>query len=36
VQVLADNIPAVKLYQKLGYKLSYEYHYKIQNFTHIA
>ena len=30
VQVVAENTPAVKLYQKLGYELSYKYHYKIQ------
>lgn len=36
VQVLADNTPAVKLYKKHGYELSYEYHYKIQNFVHAA
>jgi GNAT superfamily N-acetyltransferase len=33
VQVIAENTPAVKLYQKLGFELSYEYHYKIQNFA---
>jgi GNAT superfamily N-acetyltransferase len=33
VQVIAKNTPAVKLYQKLGFELSYEYHYKIQNFA---
>ena len=33
VQVIAENIPAVRLYQKLGYEPAYEYHYKIQNFT---
>jgi len=31
VQVVADNTPAVQLYRKLGYELSHEYHYKIQN-----
>lgn len=33
VQVVADNTPAVSLYHKLGFTLSYEYHYKIQNVT---
>ena len=33
VQVIAENLPAVRLYQKLGYEPAYEYHYKIQNFT---
>ena len=33
VQVIAENTPAVRLYQKLGFTLSYEYKYKIQNFA---
>lgn len=33
VQVIPKNTPAVGLYQKLGYELSYEYIYKIQNFV---
>lgn len=33
VQVIPENTPAVGLYQKLGYELSYEYIYKIQNFV---
>ena len=33
VQVIAENTPAVRLYQKLGFELSYEYNYKIQNIT---
>ncbi|MGD9161910.1 MAG: GNAT family N-acetyltransferase [Desulfobacteraceae bacterium] len=35
VQVTAENTPAVRLYKKLGYDLSYEYHYKIQNLSGI-
>ncbi len=33
VQVVVENTPATGLYQKLGFELSYEYNYKIQNFT---
>lgn len=33
VQVVAENKPAVRLYQKLGYELSYEYHYIIQDIS---
>ncbi len=31
VQVLAENTPAIRLYKKLGFEHSYEYHYKIKN-----
>ena len=31
LQVVSDNMPAVRLYSKLGYKPGYEYHYRIQN-----
>jgi len=31
LQVVSDNIPGVRLYNKLGYKPGYEYFYKVQN-----
>jgi GNAT superfamily N-acetyltransferase len=31
LQVVSENIPAVQLYGKLGYKPGYEYHYRVQN-----
>jgi len=31
LQVVSDNLPAVRLYEKIGYKTAYEYHYRIQN-----
>jgi len=31
LQVVSDNLPAVCLYEKIGYKAGYEYHYRIQN-----
>jgi ribosomal protein S18 acetylase RimI-like enzyme len=31
VQVVAENAPAIRLYNKLGYEQGYEYHYRIQN-----
>jgi N-acetylglutamate synthase len=32
LQVVAENIPAIGLYKRLGYEPAYEYHYKIQNY----
>lgn len=35
VQVIRENLTAIRLYHRLGYRPLYEYHYKIQNFTKI-
>jgi N-acetylglutamate synthase len=32
LQVVAENMPAIGLYKRLGYEPAYEYHYKIQNY----
>lgn len=31
VQVVAENAPAIRLYNQLGYEQGYKYHYRIQN-----
>lgn len=30
IQVVADNLPAIKLYKKLGYQYAYDYHYRVR------
>lgn len=32
LQVIAENTPVIGLYKRLGYEISYEYYYKIQNY----